>query len=199
MKMRALMGVAALAMTAGMAQGQTFAFTVEDVDQGQSNTGGSIAHTRSDPLSALGAPQGLGVGTFFSLGFGGHLTLAFNGPFGGSVTIWECTQGNIAEYPETAEIYVGWGASAATATYQLVGSTLNLNSPETFDLTATNLLTGRTSYDFVKILDTSNPNAVPKGADGYDVDAVAVGPIPAPGTIALLAAAGLVGTRRRRA
>jgi len=191
--------MAALAMTAGLAQGQTYAFTVEGVNQGLQNSGGPVAPSRSNPLAALGAPQGLGTGNFFSLGFGGDLTLGFGGAFGTSVTIWEVTQGNIALYPEDAQVYVGWGASAASATYQLVGAVNNLESPKTFDLTATNLITGRTTYDFVKVLDTSNPLLVPSNADGFDVDAVAVGPIPAPGTVALLAAAGLIGARRRRA
>lgn len=199
MKMRALVGVAALAMTAGLAQGQTYAFTIEQVNQTLQNGGGPIAPSRSNPSSALGAPQGVGTGTFFSLGFGGSMVLGFGGPFGSYVTVWEATQGNIANHPESANVYVGWGASAATATYQFIGSIDNIDSPKTFDLTPVNVITGRSTYDYVRIFDTSNPLLLPNNADGFDVEAVAVGPIPAPGTIALLAAAGLVGTRRRRA
>ena len=199
MKIRVFTGALLLATVAGAAQAQTFAFTVEQVNQGLSNhLGEPVRPSRSNPLMALGAPGTGEEGSFFSLGFGGSLTLGFGGEFGEFVTVWETTYGNIAEYPERVQILVGSGVDAQSASYFLAGEVLNLNDGLPVSLASANLLSGRSTYNFVRLIDISDPNAVPIGGDGFDVDAVAVGPVPAPGSLALLAAAGLVGARRRR-
>lgn len=198
MKIRALSGGVALALAASAASADTFAFTVEQFHQTVQNGGGPVAPARSNPNSALGPPQGVAAGTYFSPGMGGFIVLGFGGEFGSYVRVWEATQGNIGNHPETADVFVGWGGPAASATYQLIGSMSNLESPKTFDLAATNAITGRTTYSYVKIVDTSNGLLLPNTADGFDIEAVAVGPVPAPGSIGLLAAAGLTGSRRRR-
>jgi hypothetical protein len=189
-----LMGLAGAARAV-----DTFAFTVEQVSQGLTNTGGPVASNRSNLAAPLGAPDGGALGTFYSLGFGGSMTLSFGGPFGGHVTVWEVTYGNIPEYPESVGVYVGAGATAGTATYWHVGDLLNLNSGTPMSLAAVGGVSGLTSYDYVRLVDISSPGAVPIGGDGFDLDAVGVGPVPTPGTAALLAAAGLIGPRRRRA
>lgn len=176
----------------------TYGLTVEDFLQGQNKGGGNVAPVRSNPASALGAPQFGGAGTYFSLGFGGHLTLGFGGEFGTSVTVWETTYGNIANHPEQADVFVGWGATAQTATYWFVGTVFNIADGIPMSLDPTNLVSGRSTYNYVKIVDTSNSPLLPLDADGFDVDGVAVGPVPAPASLALLLAAGLTGVRRRR-
>ncbi len=202
MKIRVLTGAAiALATTAGVAHADTFATSVELVQQGLQKGGNVVRPQRSNPLNALGAPEGVAANSFYALGFGGYIVLGFGGEFGSTITVSEATMGNVANHPETADIFVGWGASAATATYQLVSAMSNLASPSTFDLAATNDLTGRTTYSFVKIVDTTDINSplLNTSADGFDVDGVSVGAVPAPGSVALLGAAGLLARRRRRA
>jgi hypothetical protein len=192
--------VVGLASLAGAARAvDTFAFTVEQTSQGLTNVGGPVASNRSNPAWTLGAPDGGPLGTFYSLGFGGSMTLSFGGPFGDHVTVWEVTYGSIPDYPESVGVYVGAGATAGTATYWHVGDLLNLNSGTPMSLATVNGVSGLTQYDFVRLIDISAPGAVPIGGDGFDVDAVGVGPVPTPGSAALLAMAGLIGPRKRRA
>lgn len=191
--------VVGLACLAGAARAvDTFAFTVQQTSQGLTNVGGPVAPNRSNPAWTLGAPDGGPLGTFYSLGFGGSMALSFGGPFGGHVTVWETTYGNVPEYPESVAVYVGAGPSAVAATYWHVGDLLNLNSGTPMSLAAVNGVSGLSAYDFVRLVDISNPAAVPIGGDGFDVDAVGVGPVPTPGSAVLLAMAGLLGPRMRR-
>ncbi|MEZ6235705.1 MAG: PEP-CTERM sorting domain-containing protein [Phycisphaerales bacterium] len=196
MKTRVYAGMAlALALASGAAA-QDFAFTVEAVNQGTTNAANHapVGPSRSNPANALGAPNDL----FFSLGMGGSMVLGFGGDFGTSVTVWETTTGNIANHPEQADIFVGYGASPGTAQFWFVDTVFNNADGIPLSLGAVNAVSGRTTYNFVRIVDTSNPAALPELADGFDVDSVAVVLVPAPGSAALLAAAGLVGLRRRR-
>lgn len=199
MKIRAIAGAAVAMILCGTAQAQSFAITVEEANQGLTNhLNEPVRASRSNPAQALGAPGTGAEGTFYSLGFGGSMTLGFGGEFGDFVTVWETTYGNIAEYPEMVRIFVGSGATAGSAQYWQVGDLLNLNSGVPISLAGVNLVSGRSTYNYVRLVDISNPSAVPIGGDGFDVDAVQVGPVPAPGSIALLAAAGLIGARRRQ-
>ena len=196
MKTRVYAGMAlALALASGAAA-QDYAFTVEAVSQGTTNAANNapVGPSRSNPNNALGAPNDL----FFSLGMGGSMVLGFGGEFQTSVTVWETTTGNIANHPEQADVFVGFGPTPGTAQYWLLGSVSNLADGIPMPLGPVNAVSGRTTYNYVRIVDTSNPAALPELADGFDVDAVAVVLVPAPGSMALLATAGLVGLRRRR-
>lgn len=195
---RALAGVLLVAAGAGLAGAQTYATSVEAVLQGPHWTGAPVSLARSNPLSSLGAPDGPATGTFFSLGFGGEITLGFGTDFTGPITIWETTIGTIASHPESANIFVGYGQSPGTAEYWLVTNLSNILPPAPISLDGVNLISGRSVYNFVRIVDTSNRNLLPTNSDGFDVDAVSVTPIPAPGSVALVGAAALVGLRRRR-
>lgn len=200
MKTCALTGsalVLALAATTSQAA-DVYATTVENASQGLTKGGGLVPVVRSNPLSALGAPSFAGAGTYYSLGFGGSITLGFGTYFSDYVRVWETTYGNIANHPESADVFVGVGTDALSATYYNVGSVQNIASGGQMSLAGVNGLSGRTTYNFVRIVDTSNSPLLPNTADGFDVDAVAVGPIPAPGSLALLGAAGLLAARRRR-
>ena len=116
-----------------------------------------------------------------------------------SKSVWETTVGNIANHPEKADVFVGYGASAETAEFWFVDTVFNTADGIPLSLAPVGAVSGRSTYNFVRIVDTSNPAALPELADGFDVDAVAVHlVIPAPASAALLATAGLVGVRRRR-
>ena len=80
-----------------------WADTVVTTSQGLRNDGSAVPAVRSDPTSALGvAEQTNADGTFYSLGFGGSLTLGFvNGIQGGSM-VFEST--NLPYPVETAKV-----------------------------------------------------------------------------------------------
>src|SRR5258708_3386786 len=69
-----------------------WADTVVTTAQGLRNDGSAVPLVRSDPTAALGvAEQTNADGTFYSLGFGGSITLGFvNGISGGSM-VFEST------------------------------------------------------------------------------------------------------------
>src|SRR3989344_7511664 len=114
--------------------------------------------------SALGAPDG----TFFSLGFGGSITIEFANYVGTNLSIstYEITNG---AYPfETANVEVSQNGSTWTS----VGTADNESgagpNPHTTDF---NLASG-TCIKFVRVTDTSDLAPFTNDADGFDVDAI---------------------------
>ncbi len=96
----------------GTEDGDCYATEVIEYIQGTSKSGGAIAANRTDASKALGAPERAGQLVFVSLGYGGSLTLAFdgaipNGP-GDDIEVVETSYGNpsCASYPEHADVYV---------------------------------------------------------------------------------------------
>ncbi len=92
--------------------GQCYATEVIEYVQGTAHNGGSIALNRTDPNEATGAPERVDQLVFVSLGYGGSLTLAFdgsvpNGP-GDDIEVVETTYNNSScgSYPEFADVYV---------------------------------------------------------------------------------------------
>ena len=96
---------------------QTFyGYEVCDYNQGLNSTGTSILTSRSNPSKALGIPQNVDVETgninFFSLGFGGNITLKLENIIDvlptTTLSIYETTYGynNCNTYGERAEVYV---------------------------------------------------------------------------------------------
>lgn len=92
--------------------GQCYATEVIEYVEGTSHSGGSIALNRTDASKALGAPERVDQLVFVSLGYGGSLTLAFdgsvpNGP-GDDIEVVETTYNNTScdTYPEFADVYV---------------------------------------------------------------------------------------------
>src|SRR5690606_31600880 len=61
------------------ANGECHATQIIDYVEGSSSDGGAIAANRTDASNALGTPERLDQLTFVSLGYGGSLTLSFNG------------------------------------------------------------------------------------------------------------------------
>ncbi len=136
-----------------------WADTVVTTAQGLQKNGSAVLPVRSDPTSALGvAEQTNAEGTFYSLGFGGSITLGFvNGIQGGSM-IFESTN---MPYPiETAKVEF----SSNGTTWVNAGSvsqTGTVKQPQ-----------GVSCAKFVRITDTSDKSLFEPTADGYDVDGV---------------------------
>jgi len=132
--------------------------------QGLRKGGSAVLPARSITASALGAPDG----TFFSLGFGGSITIEFANYVGTNLSIstYEITNGT---YPfETANVEVSQNGSTWTS----VGTADNENgtgpNPHTTDFS----LASGTCIKFVRVTDTSDPAPFTNDADGFDVDAV---------------------------
>ncbi|NEN25848.1 hypothetical protein G3O08_20365, partial [Cryomorpha ignava] len=95
--------------------GDCYATEVVEYIQGLKSNGGAIDVNRTNPLEALGAPErsnATGDLVFVSLGYGGSLTLAFDGAIpneaGDDIEIVETTWNRTScdEYFEFADVYV---------------------------------------------------------------------------------------------
>jgi hypothetical protein len=134
---------------------------------------------RSDPTAALGAEDG----SFVSLGLGGSIVLAFAQPFKAVGEIFEVSFNDKKKHPESADVYVGNGTS-----WTLVASIKNY-------LATTFSASGY--FTQIKIVDTTTKGP---SFDGWDLDAVAVSPVPVPAAGLMLGGALLgLGSLRRRA
>ncbi|TVR81105.1 MAG: hypothetical protein EA412_03680, partial [Chitinophagaceae bacterium] len=155
-----------------------FVDSVVSTNQGNTNTGGSVATIRSNPQSVVGPPGSQAAvtnGEFYSLGFGGDIIVRFSSPIangpGNDLRILEVS-GQVGQpsypigtpcsiYPEKAEIAV---------------SQDGIN----FIILDTICRTGEVDIDplpyiqYVRITDVSNPNDFGTGplSDGYDLDAI---------------------------
>ena len=180
---------------------------------GAGSTGITVTNTAIDSARLLGA-SALGSATavvgqstgFYSLGFGGSITLGFSGLIGaGTATFYETTGAGL--YPkESADVFLFDIASNA---FVFAGSVNSQPTGPNGTLSFANLCAFGCSY--LKIVDTSKKadfNGFPL-ADGYDVNAVSVSlldpqltnSVPEPGTLALLGLglAGLSIARKRKA
>ncbi len=125
---------------------------------------------RTNPLQAVGAPQGDMTFNFVSLGYGGQITLGFtggsaiNGP-GDDILVRETTFGNntFATYPESAEVFV----SQDGVNFFSVG-TAETNENATFDIDAAGQ--GFTSIIAVRLVDNTPIGSI--SDDGYDLDGI---------------------------
>lgn len=137
--------------------------------QGLRKDGSAVLPERSDPTDALGAPDSPQPQVnFYSLGFGGWVTLGFgypiyNGP-GDDIVTEEVTWGS---YPlEQADVF---GMQDGMQYFAGV-VTNNLGSDGTDSV---GLPDPKTSFDAVMLFDTTDPAAHTATADGFDLDAVA--------------------------
>ena len=147
--------------------GECYAFNVIDAltQQGLDKNNNSVADIRSNSAQALGQPDPIINGTvnFYSLGFGGFITLMFeqpiaNGP-GADVKIYEATwnNGDCNAYPERAEIFASQdGCNFIYLTTICRTDVVDLT--DQFDWAL-----------YIQIRDVSNPNQFSDAADGYDV------------------------------
>ncbi|GAB4577030.1 MAG: hypothetical protein Tsb0019_03940 [Roseibium sp.] len=156
-----------------------FATTItydETANRGTSNN-------RDNPFNALGAADN----SFFEIGFHSYVDLTFGTLFDTSVTVFEVTFGNVANYAESALLSVGYQGSftdigTITNLFAQGGGTISLNA-------------ALGVFDTVRLTDTSTHGG------GFDIDAVRVTPVPLPAGLPLLgaglAALGVFGWRRR--
>jgi hypothetical protein len=137
-----------------------WADTVVSSNQGLTRDGNPVPAARSNPSAALGVAENDTVDThFFSLGFGGVITLGFdNGISSGTYVVEATNQG----YPnETAKVEVSEDGN----NWFLAG---NVTQDGTVSLPK-EVSCGK----FVRITDTSNKRDFSDGtADAYDVDGV---------------------------
>lgn len=191
---------AVIALSASTASASIIhATTVENFDQGLRKDGNPVDANRSDPTEALGAPEGTDTLNFVALGFGGSITLSFGEDFTGPAIVVETTYNLTPDsnYIERAEVFVGTGASWNSATYYSLGTILNTEDANTISLLPAYQASGGTSFQYMRIVDMTDPSIHNGSADGYDVDGVTVQQIPAPGAVAM-AALGLGAMARRR-
>jgi hypothetical protein len=144
-----------------------YAATVIDFAQGLNSVGLPVEPTRSHAIFSLGAPEAVvdGIVNFVSLGFGGSITLAFEGPVangaGADIRIDEATWGvnPCNRYPETADVF----ASQDGINFVYLGRGCQDMS---LDL-------GPLSWaQFIRIVDVSNILSFRAGSDGYDVNGI---------------------------
>ncbi len=152
----------------GVAQiSQCAASRVIETKQGKTKSGNAVPAIRSNPDNALGEPEPVvnGVVNFYSLGFGGEMTVEFAQPIangtGPDVRLSEATwDGKVcSNYPESAHVF----ASQDGLFYAYLGKACH---SESFDL-------GSLSWaKFIKILDDTDPSSFPANADGFDVNGI---------------------------
>jgi len=167
----AAIAVMGLTSASSFAQSQgCYGAVVVDENQGLTKIGTAVNPERSISDNVLGAPDGQNpsvnapVQNFFSLGFGGHVTIAFanpiaNGP-GDDIKIWESSASPNAE---RARIEV----SQDGITFVAVGEISMTGSVDIESAFAD-------FVQFVKIIDISNPAQFSNNqvSDGFDVDAI---------------------------
>ena len=137
---------------------------------GLDNNGNALTVAeRMDTNKALGQPQMDDSLNFLSLGYGGEVTITFDGVVynneGPDIEVVETTFGNasFASYPESADIYV----SQNGIDFYLIGSVL---TDDAGDLDISNAPIFLSYITEVKIVDTTPSGSI--SADGFDLDGV---------------------------
>ncbi|MEM8795984.1 MAG: VPLPA-CTERM sorting domain-containing protein [Pseudomonadota bacterium] len=146
------------------------------------------ANDRDNPLNALGPANN----DFFEIGFGSAIALTFGTTFNTDVTVFEVTFGNPAGFPESADVFAGFGGD-----FTFIDNIPNIDAQGGAILALGDVGV----FDTIVIFDTSNPADVGNAATGgFDVDAVRVTPVPLPAAGLMLVGAigGLALMRRRR-
>lgn len=120
----------------------------------------TVNPARSDPTSALGVAENDTVdGSFFSLGFGGSITLRFDNGISSGVFVVEATNPNYP--PESAQVEI----SGDGITWFVAGTVVQDDS--------VNVPQGVSCATYVRITDVSDSNDFTEDtADAYDVDGV---------------------------
>ena len=137
-----------------------WADSVISTAQGLRKNGTAVPAPRSDPTSTLGVAENDTIdGHFFSLGFGGVITLHFDNGISSGVVVVEATN---PSYPvERASVEL----SSDGTTWITAGS---VNQDGSVPIPS-----GLTCANYARITDTSNPaDFADATADGFDVDGV---------------------------
>lgn len=149
----------------------SYASTVVDYDQGNKKNGGPVNVERSNADDALGAPDGSTnpVSGFFSLGFGGTITVAFTDKVydgeGDDLSFHEITN-NRNSYPEETILVE---VSQDGSTWYTLDTVSSIEGEVTYrDFSST----GLPWIKYVRVTDTSDLDIHNSTADGYDLDAI---------------------------
>lgn len=155
---------------------EVWAYNVETSDQGDRKNGTSVLPERSDPNDTLGHYDGVGspASGFYSLGFGGSITIKFENPVGNisvdDLSIHEITNGR-SSYPlESAKVEVSQDGLDWFELTEQATSQHNESDPGVTLLEIS--ASGYPWIQYVRITDTTNPNIHGDIADGFDLDAV---------------------------
>ncbi|MFY1112186.1 MAG: hypothetical protein AB3K77_10970 [Methanosarcinaceae archaeon] len=145
---------------------------VIDYNQGLQKNGNNVSVARSVPEQGLVYETGRNESNFFSLGFGGNITVEFACPIrngeGSDLKIIEDTWGS---YPvEKAEVY----ASPDGEVWTYLGEANNTQrDPVNYIHTIAEFDLGSLEEArYIKIVDTSDPSEHNSNADGYDLNAI---------------------------
>ncbi|MEM0928218.1 MAG: PEP-CTERM sorting domain-containing protein [Pseudomonadota bacterium] len=178
---------------------------------------------RENPSNALGAPDQVGSSpiNFLSLGLStvdDGLAYAFFGfpgsPFvGGSAQTVEVTfgcnnvvDGGCSNHPEAVYVYYGSTLPGSTSDVPLAdlasftsGLNYTLAGTATNGSAAAETVTISETFSYILLVDATKaifPDSV--STDGFDIDAVAVDPVPVPGAALLMGSGLIVAAARRR-
>jgi hypothetical protein len=160
-----LAGPAVASAAAPDAAGQ-WADSVVSTTQGPRGDGSAVLPERSNPTAALGVAERTDApGTFYSLGFGGKVTLSFknsicNAP-GPDVAV-EVVEATSGPYPqELVDVYVSLDGKTFVKAASSVSNDSAIDLPDSVPVAR-----------YVKLVDVSDRSAFEPTADGYDVDGV---------------------------
>lgn len=144
--------------------------------------GTTVLPVRSNTGAALGPADGV----FYSLGLGGSITFDFGQLVGGEGLITEVTWGNVASYPEYAQVLTSLNGKTWTPL------TLSFNGVAV----GGEALFSPTAFRYLTLRDATSGSR----GDGFDIDSVAFAPVPLPAAGLALASGltGLAALRRRR-
>ncbi len=168
----ALLGALILPASAGAAPPDglgPWADYVVSAQQGTARDGSPVLPSRSDPTAAVGVAENVATeGTFYSLGFGGQITLGYQNNIcngSGADLDLELVEATIEpNLPELVDVYV----SLDGVTYTKVASGVNKDANVAFPVNAPPVAR------FVRLVDVT-PRVQPGGKpqhDAYDVDGV---------------------------
>ena len=189
--MKTLLAGAALAMTASSGNAAVlYADKIISATYGSCTASDAqcAADDRLDRNNALGATNG----TFYALGLGGSMVLGFAKSMfpAGTVSTFEITFNRLVGHDEAVEI----------STLDSMGNLVeNLGFVDNTPGAASKFAS--LPFSYIRLLDvTSTVFPSSTSFDGYDVDSVAVAPIPLPaaGVLLLAGLGGLAAVRRRK-
>jgi len=147
--------------------GECNATEVLEYIEGVRNNGGAIAENRTDATQALGAPEGIDQLVFVTLGYGGSITLGFDGAVpnfdGDDLEIVETSFGNpgCASYPEYANVYVSQNG------VDFFFAETVCKSDNTVDISAAGQ-----GFDYITLVKIVNTDSLTSTPDAYDLDGV---------------------------